>query len=148
VGVYNVSYIADDGVTWLSSESELFEQLSGRQIISHADWKRYLLTKTTIYSSSLIIIKPSSIDIYGGVYPTKLGFIFSINNKIHLAVMQGQLQPYAVPYPPTLDIGFVYLADDWVSKKKVINNFLRNYNFDNHVNYKLLQGQGVVPQLA
>jgi hypothetical protein len=148
VGIYRINYVADDGVTFLHSEYELFRQLSGRQIISIADWNNFVTTNNAIYTNSLIIIRPSSLDIYGGVYPIKIGFIFSFNNSMFVAVLQGLLEPYKFPYPDSLDVAFQFLATDWAERKKQINQFLRSTNFNNNVNYKLLRGPNAFPQLA
>ena len=161
VAVYRISYIADDGVTYLSTTFDLFKNTSGRQIISNSDWDHYLKTNVIRYNKSLIIVKPYTLDIYGGVYPAKIGFIMSHDpnriqetneisptHQLYVIVMQGLFDMYKIPYPPHLEVGFQYLSDNWVVKKHEINTFLKTYNFNQNVNYKLLKGQQPAPQLA
>lgn len=161
VAVYRISFIADDGVTYLNTTFDLFKNISGRQIISNSDWDHYLKTNVIGYKKSLIIVKPYTLDIYGGVYPAKIGFIMSHDptriqetnetsptHQLYVIVMQGLFDMYKMPYPPHLDVGFQYLSDNWVVKKHEINTFLKTYNFNQNVNYKLLKGQQPAPQLA
>jgi hypothetical protein len=151
--LYSISFIADDGTTYLSSLSDLYKNKSGRQIISNADWYKYSTQNIETYSDSLVIIKPINLDIYGGIYAARMGFILSDNTigenaNLYLVIVQGPFETYKVPYTDTIDVGFQFVSADWVAKKDEINLFLENYNFHNNVNFKLLEGQNVFPQLA
>jgi hypothetical protein len=82
-----------------------------------------------------------------------MGFILSDNTigenaNLYLVIVQGPFETYKVPYTDTIDVGFQFVSADWVAKKDEINLFLENYNFHNNVNFKLLEGQNVFPQLA